>query len=57
MVAPVLVSVYNRLDHLKRCIESLSKNEICKETELIVVSDAAKTKADVPIISEIREYI
>jgi len=54
--APVLISVYNRLNHLQRCVESLQENEWAKHTELFIVSDAPSRIEDIGLISDIREY-
>ena len=43
MNAPVVLFVYNRLDHTMNVIDSLAKNELAEETDLYVFSDAAKT--------------
>jgi hypothetical protein len=55
--SPVLISVYNRLDHLKTCIDSLRRNPISSETDLYVVSDAASKASDELKIRSVREYI
>jgi len=54
--APILISVYNRLYTLKQCIESLKTNKLAAESELFIVSDAAKQAKDEKIITEIRKY-
>ena len=43
MNAPVVLFVYNRLDHTMNVIESLSKNLMADQTDLYVFSDAALT--------------
>lgn len=55
--APVLVSVYDRIGHLQRCIDSLRANEVSRLTELYVVSDAAHRPEFEPIITRVRSYI
>ena len=57
MKAPVVLFVYNRLDHTMNVIESLSKNIGAKETDLYVFSDAAKTERGLEKVDEVREYI
>ena len=57
MKAPVVLFVYNRLDHTMNVIESLSKNIGAKETDLYVFSDAAKTEKGLDKVNEVREYI
>lgn len=56
-VAPVVLFVYNRLDHTRQTVEALQQNELALESSLIVFSDAAKTDAGKEKINEIRDYI
>ena len=37
--APIIISVYDRLDHLKKCIKSLQQNELARYSDLFVISD------------------
>lgn len=55
--APILISVYNRLDHLKQCIASLQTNSLSIETDLYVVSDAAFVSVDNIRVRAIRDYL
>lgn len=57
MRAPVVLFVYNRLDHTMNVIDSLAKNLLAKETDLYVFSDAAKTEKGLDKVNEVREYI
>ena len=57
MYAPVVLFVYNRLDHTKGVIESLAENLLAKDTELFVFSDAAKTEKGIEKVQEVREFI
>lgn len=57
MFAPIVVSVYDRLDHLKRCVESLKTNNLAIESILYVVSDAAYKEEHVDRIRRVRDYI
>ena len=57
MFAPVVLFVYNRLDHTMNVIDSLKKNLYAKETDLYVFSDAAKNENNVDKVSAVREYI
>lgn len=54
---PVVITVYDRLKHLKNCVESIKKNELAKDTELFVVSDAAYRDEHRQIIKEVRSYV
>jgi hypothetical protein len=56
-IAPVLVSVYDRLTHLMQCVDSLKENPMSSETELYIVSDAAATAGRAGEIQAIRDYI
>lgn len=37
--APILIPTLNRYEHLKRCVESLAKNKLAKESELVIGLD------------------
>lgn len=39
-LAPIVLFVYNRLDHLKQTIGALKKNELAEESQLFIFSDA-----------------
>lgn len=53
---PIIVSVYDRLDHLKRCIEALLANDLASESLLYIVSDAPHREDHRPVIERVREY-
>lgn len=55
--APILVSVYTRLDHINRCLDSLRRNSGCELTNLYIVSDAAFSANDAPAVKSVRDYI
>lgn len=57
MKAPVVLFVYNRLDHTMNVIDSLSKNLGACDTDLYVFSDAAKTENGQDKVNAVREYI
>ena len=57
MLAPVVLFVYNRVDHTSRVLETLGKNELAKDTELYVFSDAAKSDKGLDKVNAVREYI
>ncbi len=55
--APIVLFVYNRPWHTKQTIEALQKNELAKESELYIYSDAPKdTKAEKEV-GNVREFI
>jgi glycosyltransferase involved in cell wall biosynthesis len=55
--APILVMVYDRLDSLKKCIESLQNCEEAKNSVLYISSDAAYRIQDSEKIQAVRAYI
>lgn len=55
-IAPVLISVYNRPVHFRKCIESLKKNKFAIQTHLFVTIDAPFREEDVAPNKEIIEY-
>jgi hypothetical protein len=55
-LAPIGVSTYSRINHLKQTIEALQKNTLAKESEIYIFSDAPK-KGDEEIVAKVREYI
>ncbi|MCX6712806.1 MAG: glycosyltransferase [Candidatus Vogelbacteria bacterium] len=55
--APIALFVYNRLDHTRRTVEALAKNQLAKESDLFIFSDAAKDKAGTVRVTQIRDYI
>lgn len=56
MVAPIIVTVYNRFDHFKKCIECLLECREASSSEIYIVSDGAYREEDRKIINSIREY-
>lgn len=57
MLAPVVLFVYNRLDHTTNVIDSLRKNLLADQTDLYVFSDAAKSEKALEQVNAVREYI
>lgn len=55
--APILVMVYDRLDCLIKCIESLQKCDESSESILYISSDAAYRNQDAEKIEIVRNYI
>lgn len=55
--SPIVITVYNRSTHLKRCINALLANTLAKESELFILSDAPSVLAHEKEIGEIRKYI
>ncbi|WP_297963003.1 glycosyltransferase family 2 protein [uncultured Anaerovibrio sp.] len=57
MLAPVVIFVYNRLEHTQRLVESLAKNTLAAESEIFIFSDAAKNDNAKQKVDAVREYI
>lgn len=56
-LSPILLFVYNRPDHVQRCVEALKRNRLAAVSELFVYSDAAKDYASEGNVAETRRYI
>lgn len=54
--APVMISTYSRLKHLKRTVSSLKKNLLAKHTHLFIYSDAPK-EGDEQKVQVLRRYL
>ena len=55
--APVLISVYDRINHLKQCIDSLKENPEAKFTDLFVTVDYPLKEEDLPKIQAVLNYL
>jgi hypothetical protein len=54
--APIGLSTYRRLDHLKETVQALKKNKLANESELYVFSDAPRL-GDEEKVAAVREYL
>ncbi len=57
MNAPIALFVYARLDHTQRTVEALSKNLGANASDLIIFSDAAKSRESSSAVDEVRKYL
>ncbi len=55
--APVVLFVYNRINHTHKTVLSLSKNEHACDTDLIIFSDDARSKDNKESVDEVRAYL
>ena len=55
--APILLFVYNRPEHTRRCIQSLLKNSLASESNLFIYADGAKDNTQQEAVNEVRNYI
>lgn len=56
-LAPILLFVYNRPQHVERGLASLLQNAEAKESELYVFSDAARKTAEEDAVSQVRKIV
>ena len=56
-LAPIVLFVYNRLEHTKQTVEALEKNNLAKQSWLYIFSDAPKDKQSEKEVKEVRDYI
>jgi hypothetical protein len=55
--APIVVYTYDRIDHLKLTIAALRGNHLACESDIFIVSDAAKSLEKVDQILDVRNYV
>jgi hypothetical protein len=57
MSAAILVSVYDRPEHLRRCLNSILDNPECSDTELYISSDGPRDAYSSEKVMQVREII
>jgi hypothetical protein len=57
MPAPVVLFAYNRPNHLQLTIESLKKNDLVSDTDVIIYADAPKSSKHLEEVELVRQYI
>ncbi|MBQ3624570.1 MAG: glycosyltransferase [Prevotella sp.] len=57
LLAPILLFVYNRPTHVQRLVSSLQANDLAKDSELFIFSDAAKDELEKENVNEVRRFI
>ncbi len=55
--APIALFTYNRLEHTRKTVEALVKNELAPESELFVFSDGARSGSDRRSVAEVRDFL
>lgn len=56
--APIVLFVYNRLDHTRKTVQALQKNDLAIDSDLFIYSDAPKDNSGTKLlVEEVREYI
>jgi len=56
-LAPVVLFVYNRLNHLQQTLEALKANKLAEDSELIIFSDGPKKDEPSLAVQQVRNYI
>lgn len=56
-LAPIVLFVFNRPEHTRRTIESLSRNFGADKSDLIIFSDAAKSPSQERDVDSVRSYL
>ena len=54
--APIVLTTYRRLDHVKRALDALADNPLASESELFITSDGPR-EADRKEVMEVREFV
>jgi len=55
--SPIVLFVYNRLEHTKKTIEALQKNDLAKDSELFIFSDGFKGEGDKSEVNKVRFFL
>lgn len=56
-LAPIVLFVFNRIEHTKQTIDNLKKNDLAIDSDLYVFSDAAKKDSQVETVNKVRDII
>lgn len=56
-LAPIVLFVYNRLEHTIETVNALKKNYLAEHSDLFIFSDAAKSKKEIKNVNQVRNYI
>ena len=57
MQAPVVLFVYNRINHTQQVLETLNDNIDADKSELFIFSDAPADNTEMQNVNRVREYI
>ena len=56
-LAPILLFVYIRVDHVRRTVDALLKNHLSEYSDLIIFSDGARSPGKQSSVDEVRAYL
>lgn len=54
--APIVLFVFNRLDHAQKAVTALQKNAYAANSELYIYSDGARNAGEADSVTRVREY-
>jgi len=57
MLSPIVLFVYNRLEHTKKTVEALKNNFLAKESDLFIFSDGPKDELGNLKVDNLRKYL
>lgn len=55
--APIALFVYNRPAHTHQTVEALKRNDLSRESDLVIFSDAPNSAEQIEAVRKVREYI
>jgi len=56
-LAPIVLFVYNRVDHTEKTLQALEKAMLANQSEIFIISDGAKTSEHVATVQRVRSII
>lgn len=56
-LAPIVIFTFNRLEHTKKTIEALKKNDLAIDSEIYIFSDGPRNNEEVISVEKVRNYI
>jgi hypothetical protein len=56
-LSPIVLFTYKRLEILKQTVEALKNNNLARESELFIFSDASISEKDMNAVENVRKYI
>lgn len=56
-LAPIILFVYNRLEHTKKTVDALKQNKLASDSLLFIFSDGNKSERDRKSVEEVRSFI
>jgi glycosyltransferase involved in cell wall biosynthesis len=57
IASPIVLFVYNRPQHARQTIDALTKNDLAARSELIIMSDGARSETDSDRVAEVRRHL